>query len=433
MLGSALALLLGTTYWFREEISFLAKMAVPGPAYRAAEKRSSDPAPTLPTSTTVAGATSTTAGATVTTAPVTTAARADGTDVPLPRVRSTPPPDGTAPRVALGPLLALGRPSAVADPPGPGPVLVSTLDGQVHQIDLAARTAPVVLDLAGSISTGGERGLLGIAVDAAGDRLYANFTNPRGDTEVRSWALGDAGRPARGAGVLHLTVGQPFANHNGGNLVFGPDGALWIGMGDGGGAADPGEVGQDPDELLGKMLRVVPDPAGGVRAPSSNPDWGKRPEVWGIGLRNPWRYSFDRATNRLWIADVGQNTIEEVSVIDPTAPSPNFGWDDVEGNNDYEGTRKPGFTMPVVTYTHDDGCSVTGGYVYRGAANPGLYGWYLFGDYCGGWVRAVPSSNPGSRPVELLRGLGGVISFGELEDGELLLLTGDGIRRLVST
>ena len=155
--------------------------------------------------------------------------------------------------------------------------------------------------------------------------------------------------------------------------------------------------------------------------------------MWGIGLRNPWRYSFDRATNRLWIADVGQGDVEEVTVVDPTEPAPNFGWDDVEGDEPFEGTVRDAFTMPVVTYRHDDGCSVTGGYVYRGAAIPGLYGWYLYGDYCGGWVRAVPSSDPGRAPVLLLDGVGSVLSFGELEDGELLLLTQDGVRRLVAT
>ena len=150
-----------------------------------------------------------------------------------------------------------------------------------------------MLDVSEQISTGGERGLLGLAVDPAGDRLYLDFTDRRGDTEIRSWGLGPDGLPIAGDGVLHLEIGQPFENHNGGNLVFGPDGALWIGTGDGGGAGDRGEVAQDDGSLLGKMLRVVPDPAGGVLAPATNPEW-ERPEIWGIGLRNPWRYSFDR-------------------------------------------------------------------------------------------------------------------------------------------
>ena len=154
--------------------------------------------------------------------------------------------------------------------------------------------------------------------------MYLDYTDPGGDTEIRSWPLGSDGLPTAGEGLLHLEIGQPFENHNGGNLVFGPDGALWIGTGDGGGAGDRGEVAQDDGSLLGKMLRVLPDPDGGVLAPASNGDW-ERPEIWAIGLRNPWRYSFDRATDRLWIADVGQNTIEEVDVIDGDAADPTSG------------------------------------------------------------------------------------------------------------
>jgi glucose/arabinose dehydrogenase len=154
--------------------------------------------------------------------------------------------------------------------------------------------------------------------------------------------------------------------------------------------------------------------------------------VWAIGLRNPWRYSFDRATGRLWVADVGQGSVEEVSVVDPEGARPDFGWDAVEGDRPFEGEPSSAFVPPVVTYDHEDGCSITGGYVYRGVANPGLHGWYLFGDYCGGWVRAVPSSDPGRDPVELLSDVGSVLSFGELEDGELLLLTDAGVHRLAA-
>lgn len=383
---------------FREELGFAAKLAVPGPSYDDADRRTSD-----------------------------AVARSDAA-WPLPTVSAAPRPTGTDPGLRLGDLLELEAPSAVADPPGQGPVLVTTLGGRVHSVDLAAGTSRVVLDVADRISTGGERGLLGIAIDAAAERMYLDMTNDQGDTEVRSWPLDADGLPEPGDGVLHLEIGQPFANHNGGHLVFGPDGALWIGTGDGGGAADPGEVAQDPSSLLGKMLRVVPDPAGGVIAPTTNPAWGPRPEVWGIGLRNPWRYSFDRATNRLWIADVGQNTIEEVTVVDATEPKPNFGWDTVEGANDYEGSPSPEFTPPAVTYGHDRGCSITGGYVYRGEANPGLYGWYLYSDYCTGFIEAVPADDPTRDPVELAADLGGVIAFGELDDGELLLLTTEGIR-----
>ena len=359
------------------------------------------------------------------------AAPTNGSTTAPPSTTAAPRGDGQEPAVRLGRRLDLEQPSAVADPPGPGPVLVSTLGGQVHAVDLTASSSEVVLDLSGRISTGGERGLLGLAVDGGGERLYANLTNPAGDTEVRSWALAD-GRPEGGEGVLHLAIDQPYANHNGGHLAFGPDGALWIGTGDGGSAGDPEDRAQDPGDLLGKVLRIVPDPGGGAVAAPGNPAWGGRPEVWAIGLRNPWRYSFDRATNRLWIADVGQGDVEEVTVVDPQAGEPNLGWDDVEGDRPFEGRPSDRFVAPSVTYDHDDGCSITGGHVYRGEANPGLYGWYLFGDFCGGWVRAVPSSDPTRDPIELLSGVGSVLSFGELEDGELVLLTDAGLHRLVA-
>lgn len=394
-----LIVVIGVALWVRrDDVVFVAKLAVPGPTYQAAEDRTSG------------------------------AARI-GPALPLPSWVAPPMASGPDPRLAVGPAIPLDRPSAVADPPGPGPVLVSTLDGLVHAVDLDARTSRVVLDVSDEISTGGERGLLGLAVPADGSRLYIDMTNRKGDTEIRSYALDDVTPGAEF--VVHLRVGQPFENHNGGNLVFGPDGALWIGTGDGGGAGDRGDKAQDANSVLGKMLRVIPDPDGGVLAPATNPDIGGRPEIWGIGLRNPWRYSFDRATNRLWIADVGQSSIEEVTDIDPRQAEPNFGWNTVEGNNDYEGTPSRAFAKPAITYGHDVGCSITGGYVYRGTEIPGLYGWYLFGDYCTGFIDAVPSDDPTAEPVRLVDGLPNVTSFGELDDGELVVLTGEGLSPLL--
>ncbi len=343
-----------------------------------------------------------------------------------------PGPTGADPAIALERVAELDRPSSVVDPAGPGPVLVTLLGGEVLTLDLDTGESEVVLDLTDRVSTGGERGLLGMALDPAGDRLYVNFTNTDGDTEIRSWAMAD-GRPAGVAddGVLHLEIGQPFRNHNGGHLAFGPDGLLWIGVGDGGSANDPGNVAQDPDVILGSMLRVHPDREGGVVAPASNPGWGGRPEIWAIGLRNPWRYSFDRGTGKLWVADVGQNAIEEVTVVDPQAERVNFGWDLLEGSRDFEGSSDASLTDPAFEYTHAEGCSITGGYVYRGDAVPALHGWYLFGDFCGGWIRAVPADDPTTPPVELVAAAGPAISFAELDDGELLFLTFEGIHRII--
>jgi glucose/arabinose dehydrogenase len=368
-----------------------------------------------------------------TSGPAPTAATSPSTTTTSPSsTTEAPAPTGTDPAIVLEPVVELPGPSSVADPAGPGSVLVSTLDGRVHAVDLDTGETEVVLDLRDRVSTGGERGLLGLAIDPAGERLYLNYTNGSGDTEIRSVAM-DRGRPRGGidASVLHLEIGQPYRNHNGGNLVFGPDGLLWIGVGDGGSANDPAGVAQDPDVVLGKMLRVVPDPAGGVSAPTSNPTWGDRPEVWAIGLRNPWRYSFDRATGLLWVADVGQNAIEEVTVVDPAADRVNFGWDRLEGSRPLDGEDGPELTGPTFEYTHDEGCSITGGYVYRGDEIASLQGWYLFGDFCGGWIRAVPADDPAADPVELVAGYGAVLSFAELESGELLVLGQEGVSAVV--
>lgn len=366
--------------------------------------------------------------------PAPTAATSPSTTTSAPSSTTEPPtPTRTDPAIGLEPVVDLPGPSSAVDPAGPGPILVSTLDGRVHAVDLAAGTAEVVLDLSDRVSTGGERGLLGLALDPDGERLYLNYTNSSGDTEIRSVGM-DGDRPGEGidASVLHLEIGQPYRNHNGGNLVFGPDGLLWIGVGDGGSANDPAGVAQDPDVLLGKMLRVVPDPAGGVTAPASNPEWGARPEVWAIGLRNPWRYSFDRVTGDLWVADVGQNSREEVTVVDPEEAEPvNYGWDRLEGTLPLDGEPGPELTDPQLEYTHEEGCSITGGYVYRGDEVASLQGWYLFGDFCGGWIRAVPADDPAAAPVELVPDFGAVLSFAELEDGELLVLGQEGVSAVV--
>jgi glucose/arabinose dehydrogenase len=403
---SAVVLVVGVALVFRQQIGDVYGYLFPEDIVDDAVERTSGPAPT-----------------TDTVAPTETSTTDDD------QTTSAAPATGTDPAIALEPIVDLPGPSSVADPDGPGPVLVSTLDGRVHAVDLDDGSAEVVLDLSDRVSTGGERGLLGLALDPDGERLYLNYTNSSGDTEIRSLPM-DGDRPAEGidGSVLHLEIGQPYRNHNGGNLVFGPDGALWIGVGDGGSANDPAGVAQDPDVLLGKMLRVVPDPAGGVSALASNPAWGERPEVWAIGLRNPWRYSFDRATGQLWVADVGQDAREEVTVVDPASQDPvNFGWNRLEGSRPLAGEDSPELTGPTFEYTHDEGCSITGGHVYRGSEIDSLRGWYLFGDFCGGWVRAVPADDPAAGPVELVSGFGPVLSFAELEDGELLVLGQEGV------
>jgi glucose/arabinose dehydrogenase len=296
-----------------------------------------------------------------------------------------------------------------------------------------------VLDLTAQVSLGGEQGLLGLAFSPSGRYLYVNYTDTNGDTHVTEYALqGGRADPATRRDVL--VVEQPYANHNGGNLAFGSDGYLYIGLGDGGSGGDPQGNGQSLSTLLGKMLRIDPR-ASGERAygiPPDNPfvdDPDARPEIWAYGLRNPWRYSFDRETGDLWIGDVGQSAWEEVD-IQPSGSSggENYGWNRMEGDHSYDGAEPPvGTIRPVFEYSHDDGgCTVAGGYVYRGEAIPDLYGAYLFADFCVGALEAIRL-----RDGEVIdhRVLGPVApnlsSFGEDSRGELYAMSlGGGLYRL---
>ncbi|MGH9273412.1 MAG: PQQ-dependent sugar dehydrogenase, partial [Acidimicrobiales bacterium] len=235
-----------------------------------------------------------------------------------------------------------------------------------------------------------------------------------------------------------LEVEQPATNHNGGNLVLGPDGYLYVGLGDGGGSGDPDGNAQDTEQLLGKILRI--DPEGGTdddryAIPAGNPfadgEEGA-PEVWLFGARNPWRFSFDTLTGDLWVADVGQNEWEEISLLPSTGGfdagrGANLGWDLMEGNHEFEGENPPGAILPVHEYSHDDGCSITGGFVYRGTDLPELQGSYLFADYCASDLRAIQvdgSTVIDERSWDL--SLDQAQSFGQDDDGELFVLLASG-------
>jgi glucose/arabinose dehydrogenase len=297
------------------------------------------------------------------------------------------------------------------------------------------------LDLTAEVSCCGERGLLSVAFHplyASNGLFFVNYTNRVGDTVIARYRVSPVNRNLADPstrGVL-MTIPQPFANHNGGQLQFGPDGYLYIGMGDGGSANDPSCVAQRDDSLLGKMLRIDVDqsvntaPFYGI--PSDNPFVGPGnppDEIWSKGLRNPWRFSFDRLTGDLWIGDVGQGSREEVD-FQPRASAggENYGWKFLEGTL-CTGNRSscptvlpcesPAFTPPIYEYRHDTGeCSITGGYLYRGAQIPDLYGFYVYGDYCTGRIWA------GSQVVTpVVRGL---TTFGEDVSGELYLGTEGG-------
>jgi len=249
-----------------------------------------------------------------------------------------------------------------------------------------------------------------------------------GDTAVVRYSVSaDPNRADPASAKVILQVNQPFANHNGGHLVFGPDGYLYIGLGDGGSGGDPQGNGQNLNALLGKMLRIDIDHGDPYAIPLDNPFVGRsdaRPEIWAYGLRNPWRYSFDRATGDLYIADVGQNAYEEVDFqpVDSQGGE-NYGWNKYEGFHQYGGGPTDGLTMPVAEYAHAiGGCSVTGGYVYRGPSLPALSGVYLYGDYCSGQVWALYRAASDWENVALLNASVLISSFGEDEAGELYLL-----------
>ena len=345
--------------------------------------------------------------------------------------------------VALEPVADLAEPTVMATRPGePDRVYVGERAGRVLDLSLADGSSEVVLDISDQTTTDSERGLLGLAVTADGEHVYVSYTNTDGDTRVDEYAVAADGSFEVASKRTVFAHDQPFANHNGGEVTFGPDGFLYIGLGDGGSAGDPLLAGQDRGQILGSLLRI--DPGGGgsnaYAVPADNPYAGRegaRPEVWLKGVRNPWRFTFDRATGDLWIGDVGQNAIEEVDWLPAedgvdAGRGANLGWNEMEGDQPYEdGVEPEDHTPPVFTYSHDEGgCSVTGGYVYRGSELEDLFGAYLFADYCQGELRALAFDREAGEVVDeatvLPDPITAPISFGEDAAGELYVLTQPG-------
>lgn len=369
---------------------------------------------------------------------------------PTPSVESGCQPVAGTPALALRRVATgLARPVDVQAPPGDrARVFVVEQAGRIRILRDGTLVARPFLDLAGRVASGGERGLLGLAFHpdyARNGRLFVNYTDLRGDTvlaEFRASSDPDVA-DASGERVL-LRVAQPFANHNGGGLAFGPDGKLYAGLGDGGSAGDPLGNGQRLDTLLGKLLRLDVDAGMPYAIPADNPFAGRsdaRGEIWAYGLRNPWRFGFDRAGGDLFIGDVGQAQREEIDVGSATRRGgENYGWNVAEGTRCFappSGCDLSGLTPPVLDYGHDEGCSVTGGVVYRGCRMPGWHGTYFYGDFCSGFVRSFRLE--AGRAVErrdwtatLGPGLGQVSSFGVDADGEIYVLDYDGdVFRLV--
>ena len=375
------------------------------------------------------------------------------------------PPEPMLDRVqlALQDVVELDEPVAMAARPGSKDLYIAEKAGRVRLVEVEddrngdgdedpeptyrLQTTPL-LDISERVIGGGERGLLGITFSSDGRKLYLDYTRqPDGHTVVAEYTLGDRKTVDRDSRRELLVVEQPFANHNGGDLAIGPDGYLYVALGDGGGRGDPEGHGQDPTTLLGSILRIDPEggaPGGRAYAiPPGNPfadgEEGA-PEVWLYGVRNPWRFSFDPDNGDLWVADVGQGAFEEISWLPASrgfdaGRGANLGWDEMEGTHPFDGGENPrDGVLPIFEYGRDEGCSIIGGHVYRGEDIPGLVGTYVYADYCGSGVRGlqvdrgtVIDQRTWDLPVS------DQYSFGRDDEGELyVLLRGGRVQKIVA-
>tara|TARA_B100001109_G_scaffold244153_1_gene230618 strand:+ start:254 stop:1591 length:1338 start_codon:yes stop_codon:yes gene_type:complete len=290
------------------------------------------------------------------------------------------------------------------------------------------------LDIEDRVSTNAnERGLLGLAFHPnypENPFFFVNYTNNSGDTTISKFSVSTDENIANESETVLLVINQPYGNHNGGCINFGPDGNLYIGMGDGGSGGDPQNYSQSTGSLLGKMLRINVN-SGAYSIPENNP-YGD--EIWSIGLRNPWKFSFDSENGNLWIADVGQNEFEEINMVENNPANVNYGWRCYEGDEPYNMSGCPdnGLTFPVATYSHynsgDFKCSITGGYVYRGNQISGLNGVYFFADYCSGEIGMLSTEDNSNWEMNLTfpNINGSWVSFGEDISGELYIVSING-------
>jgi glucose/arabinose dehydrogenase len=320
-------------------------------------------------------------------------------------------------RVATG----LDAPDHLASTPGePDRLYVVEQPGRIRVIENGRLSPQPFLDITSAVQAGGEQGLLSVAFhpDYADSGLfYVDYTDLDGNTRVVEFEARGSEAPARKRELLF--VEQPYANHNGGQLAFGPDGRLYVGMGDGGSGGDPENRAQNLSERLGKLLSLDVDQRGS--------EW----QIEGYGLRNPWRFSFDRETGDLWIGDVGQGEWEEIDYTPQGEPGiENYGWDVFEGSHlfeDKEPNPRGRLVMPVAEYSHDDGCSVTGGFVYRGEGIPAAQGRYFYGDYCSGIVWSLAFRAGKATRIRRHRfRVDALSSFGEDAAGELYLVSLEG-------
>jgi glucose/arabinose dehydrogenase len=351
-------------------------------------------------------------------------------------------PAGAAPTLRLTQIDDTTNLTAMAARTGTRTLYVAQQSGVVWSLRDGKRSPTPVVDLTQRVSQdGGERGLLGLAFSPDGTKLYVDYTDrSAGNTQIDEFTM--RGRKAVASSRRNvLEVDQPEPNHNGGQLAFGPDGDLYIGMGDGGSEGDvgpghaPGGNGQSLGTLLGKILRINPTPSAtaAYTVPADNPFVGvagARPEIWAYGLRNPWRFSFDRRTGDLWIGDVGQDEYEEIDHVRATngrdaGKGDNFGWNRLEGNHPYQGKAPADAVAPVYEIPHDTGaCAVVGGFVYHGTKLRGLDGTYLYSDNCDGTIRLlVPNGDGGLTMSDSGAKASSVSSFGQANGGALYVLS----------
>jgi glucose/arabinose dehydrogenase len=359
-------------------------------------------------------------------------------DQPAPQGPDPDPDPGPDPTALAMSAVASGldAPVLLTAPPGDARSFIVEQSGRVRVLEGGVLRPTPFLDITDRVRTGGERGLLGLAFHpdhATNGSFYVHYTRADGASRIARFEVGadpDVADPASEAVVLE--VAQPFSNHNAGMLAFGPGGELFIALGDGGGAGDPGGNGQNTETLLGSLLRIDVDAAEPYAIPPGNPfeEGGGRPEIWAWGLRNPWRFSIDPAGSAIWIGDVGQDRAEEINRRPSGQAGVNYGWNIAEGFACFQQSScdMVGLAAPFLEYDHDEGCSVIGGFVYRGAAAPALRGQYFYSDFCSGFVRSVAADASAPNPTTWATPpLGRVLSFGRDAAGELYVLTAAGV------
>ena len=355
-----------------------------------------------------------------------------------------PPPAGLTLKLAPFVSAGLSAPVFMTQPLDDGRIFVVEQAGRIRVVKNGVLQTTPFLDISSRVLSGGERGLLSVAFHpqyATNHFFYVYFTTQtNGDIHIERFTT-TANADVADAATAKVIITAPhstYDNHNGGLVSFGPDGMLYAGLGDGGSGGDPLGNGQNFNAILASLIRIDVDHGDPYTIPAGNPFVGQanhRGEVWAKGLRNPWRYAFDKASGLLYIADVGQNLHEEVDVVPATSGGLNFGWNITEGLSCYSaaGCTRTGLTDPIIDYPHTGACSITGGYVYRGTAIQGLQGHYFYSDYCAGFLRSFRYSN-GVAADQTDWGIttSAVASFGQDFGGELYMISGNTINKIIA-